>query len=50
MKEMTLGQIVDYCVECTNRRLAAERQAGDNGKSQAPRRKATQADWDKFWG
>ena len=50
MKEMTLGQIVDYCIECTNRRFAAEKQAGDNGKSQAPRRKATQADWDKFWG
>jgi hypothetical protein len=47
---MTLGQIVDFCVECANRRIKAAGETRPGGKSKAKRRKATQADWDRFWG
>lgn len=48
---MTLGQIVDFCIECANRRIEAEGSLHREEEPQAPkRRKATQADWDRFWG
>jgi hypothetical protein len=42
---MTLGQVVDYCIEKYNRRIAAEKAAKKGGT-----RKATQADIDAFLG
>jgi len=50
MKTMTLGQIVDYCIECANRRREAGLVSEKEDKPKETRRPATQADWDRFWG
>ena len=42
---MTLGQIVDYVVEWND----MHNEEGEY-KKEEPKRKATQADWDAFWG
>ena len=47
---MTLGQIVDYCIECANRRTEAGLASQKEEEPKETRRKATQADWDRFWG
>lgn len=40
---MTIGQIVDYCASYNNR--------NKDNKTKAPnKRKASQADWDAFFG
>lgn len=44
MKRMTLGQIVDYCIEY-------DRQQNGDEKKKAPKRhKATQAEIDAYFG
>ena len=48
MERMTLGQVVDFCLERENRRKAAEKKAGKKGGGVA--RKATQADINAFFG
>ena len=45
MMRMQLGAIVDYCVEYDNQQTKAEKEEQD-----LPRRKATQADIDAFFG
>lgn len=45
MMRMQLGAIVDYCVEYDNQQTKAEKEEQD-----PPRRKATQADIDAFFG
>lgn len=45
MMRMQLGAIVDYCVEYDNQQKKAEKEEQD-----PPRRKATQADIDAFFG
>ena len=46
MMDMTVGGIVDYCIENQNQRIKAEKaQKGGGGK-----RKATQADFDALFG
>lgn len=45
MMRMQLGAIVDYCVEYDNQQTRAEKREKD-----PPRRMATQADIDAFFG
>lgn len=45
MRRMDIGQIVDFCIEFNEAHTAKDE------KQEAPkRRKATQADWDAFFG
>jgi hypothetical protein len=47
---MELGQLVDYCNEWDKIHNVGQTTA-DGGQTQTPtRRKATQADWDAFFG
>ena len=56
MQKMTLGQIVDFCIEYINRKIEVEKMINEkngkdkNEKPKVKKRKATQADWDNFWG
>lgn len=45
MMDMTVGGIVDYCIENQNQRIKAEKE-----EKKPKKRKATQADWDSFFG
>ena len=45
MMDMTVGGIVDYCIENQNQRIKAEKE-----ETKPKKRKATQADWDSFFG
>lgn len=46
MQSLTVGSIIDYCIENQNQRIKAEKgQKGGGGK-----RKATQADYDALFG
>lgn len=45
MMRMQLGAVIDYCVEYDNQQTKAEKEAKD-----PPKRKATQADIDAFFG
>lgn len=50
---MEIGHVVDYCIEYNNMQEQAfkEAEGGNDGAVERPtRRKATQADWDAFWG
>lgn len=42
-ERMTLGMWIDYIIECNNMQYAA-----DKAKDKPAKRKATQADFDKF--
>lgn len=45
MRRMTVGAVVDYCIEAANQRKKAEKE-----KDKPKKRKANQADWDSFLG
>lgn len=45
---MELGQLVDYVVEWNN--IHSEEVEGGGNKKKDTKRKATQADWDAFFG
>ena len=45
---MELGQIVDFCIEYNNMSDASDLESSKEHK--ATKRKATQADWDAFFG
>ena len=45
MMDMTVGGIVDYCIESQNQRIKAKKE-----ETKPKKRKATQADWDSFFG
>lgn len=45
MRRMDIGQIVDYCIEFNQ-----AHEIKDKAKEKPKRRKATQADWDAFFG
>lgn len=47
IKKMTIGQVLDYCIEYNNRHQQAEQQ-GTHGR--ASKRKATQADINAWLG
>ena len=49
LRRMELGQIVDYCTEW-NRIHEPEDDKGSKKKEKVTKRKATQADWDAFFG
>lgn len=49
MKEMTLGQIVDYVISYNNRQERSEK-AAEREKKEGKRRRATQADINAFFG
>lgn len=50
LRRMELGQIVDYCTEW-NRIHESDNQDGKSKKKEkVTKRKATQADWDAFFG
>ncbi len=49
IKEMELGHLVDYVMEY-NRMHDYKDPGSEPGKEKPKRRKATQADWDNFWG
>ncbi len=48
MRRMTLGSVVDFCIDWNERHERAERAAKQKPKPQ--RRRATQADIDAFFG
>ena len=48
MERMTLGQVVDFCIERDTRRKKAEKSAGKKGGGGT--RNATQADINAFLG
>ena len=48
IKEMELGQLVDYVTEYN--RMHDYGPSGSKKEDKPKRRKATQADWDAFWG
>ena len=48
IRHMELGQLVDYVVEWNN--AHSEETGGTKKKEKDTRRKATQADWDAFFG
>jgi hypothetical protein len=49
IRRMELGHLVDYCNEWD--KIHNVGQTADGGQTQTPtRRKATQADWDAFFG
>lgn len=45
MKEMEIGQIVDYCIQWNE-----VHDQGDGKKKQTKKRKANQGDWDSLLG
>lgn len=45
IKNMELGQLIDFIVDYNKQYEKAERNS-----QQGKKRKATQADWDAFWG
>lgn len=47
IKEMTIGQVVDFCIEYQNRQYEIEK---EEKRRETKGRKATQADWDSFLG
>lgn len=48
---MTLGQVVDYCVEYNKMHDYESVQSGKTKSLNTDtRRKANQSDWDAFWG
>ena len=47
---MTLGQIADFCIEYINRKIEVNKKIDDEKKPKVKKRKATQDDWDRFWG
>jgi hypothetical protein len=49
---MTLGQVVDYVIEYNEMHdlNAPQKNGGSKKKKPQQVRKATQADWDAFWG
>ena len=49
VKQMELGQIVDYCIEF-NKANEKEYKDVKQQESKPKARKATQADWDAFFG
>lgn len=48
LRRMELGQIVDYCTEWN--RIHEPEESGKKKKEKVKKRKATQADWDAFFG
>lgn len=46
MMNLTVGSIVDYCIENQNQRIRAEKEDKKGGR----KRKATQAEYDAFFG
>lgn len=44
VKDMELGQLIDFIIDYNEKYEKAERSGGTKV------RKATQADWDAFWG
>ena len=50
MQTMTLGQVVDFCIEYINRRTEVEKEIEEKKEPKVKTRKATQDDWDRFWG
>ena len=48
IRRMTLGQVVDFCIDYNKRQETAEEQA--KRKPRPKKRKATQADIDSFFG
>lgn len=49
MRRMDIGQIVDYIIEY-NEAHGIDADENDKATSKPTRRKATQADWDSFFG
>ena len=49
IKHMQIGQVVDYCIEYTNREIRAE-QKEKKKEQRGKKRKASQTDWDSFLG
>ena len=49
IRHMSIGQIVDICAEY-NRFHGLDAKGSANQKPTPKRRKATQADWDRFFG
>lgn len=49
---MELGEAVDYVIEYNEINTPKEEKSGKNKntKEEPTKRKATQADWDAFWG
>ena len=47
IKSMTLGQVVDFCIEYNKRQERVNQMQKGNKKG---KRKATQSDWDRFLG
>lgn len=45
MQRMSVGAVVDYCIEAANQRTKAEKE-----KDKPKKRKANQADWNAFLG
>lgn len=53
IRRMTLGQVVDYCIEWQNLQEtpeAGKKQKQKQKQKKGRKRKATQADWDSFLG
>lgn len=46
---MEVGQLVDYCITYNAQQKEAEKEAEEADKK-PKKRKATQADWDAFYG
>ena len=49
IKGMTIGEAVDLCIDYNERQEESEKSEAEN-ESKGNRRKATQADWDSFFG
>lgn len=48
---MELGQVIDYVYEYNDLHGYSKKQSGGKEEKEEPQiRKATQADWDAFWG
>lgn len=50
LRRMELGQIVDYCTEWNRIHEPEDSEKGGKKKEKVKKRKATQADWDAFFG
>ena len=55
IKEMTIGQLVDFCIEWNEINNPTEEKDEAKGRTRKDKngkriRTATQADWDAFWG
>lgn len=51
IKEMEMGHLVDYVTEYNRMHGYKSKGSGEKPEKEKPkRRKATQADWDAFWG